>query len=219
MKRFLSLFFAFSLILSQLTTSFAEVSIDSKTVLPSDVSILSKQLNSTPIQLNDGSYFIPDNRLSTLSKLQKETNLARSNGLISPQSNGVVLYGYAVKTQPIYTPSGYTCTVQATAYVKVIYEYSVYRFLECQSVNWTASGTSAYTVNPSNGNYNISGDGRYLNVAGAFNLETSVSVSAGPSFNLAGWSLGASIGGNIIVRRFEYPTFQFDGNYSGAIIH
>lgn len=219
MKKLLSVVLIFSMIISTLGFSFAESSNNIQSSLSRNISTISKELKSQPVQLNDGSFFIQDNRPETLNKINKENAAAKLNGTISPLSTGVIQYGYVIKTHSVPTPSGHSCTVQSTSYVKAVFEYSVYRFLECQSVNWTAYGSSFYSVNPTNGNYNISGAGRYLNVAGAFNVETSISISAGPSFGAAGWSVGASVGGNVIVRKWVIKEFTFDGNYPGAILN
>lgn len=219
MKKLLSVVLIFTMLVSTLGFSFADSSNNAQVTLNRNLSIMSNELKSNPVPLNDGSFFIQDNRPETLNKVNRENRAAKSNGTISPLSNGVIQYGYVIKTQSVPSPSGHTCTVQSTSYVKAIFEYSVYRFLECQSVNWTAYGSSFYSVNPTNGNYNISGSGRYLNIAGAFNVETSISISAGPSFGAAGWSVGASVGGNVIVRKWVIKEFTFDGDYPGALLN
>lgn len=224
MKNFLSMLLIFTLSFILIGgSSFAESNLNlnknTETSLYEDAKLLSDELNSKPIKLNDGSYFVPDNRPSTLLKASKDRQLAVKSGLITPYSSGTIQYGYVFKDFNVATPSGYSCTVRSTSYVKTIYEYNVYRFLECQSVQWSAFGSSSYSVNPTGGNYNISGSGRYLEISGAFNVETTVSYSTSVSFGAAGWSVGGSVGSNYIVRKWVTPRFTFDGNYAGAILH
>ncbi len=166
-------------------------------------------MNSKPKIIGNNAYFILDNRDEIAERVKKENEENRSSGTIR--------YGYVIKTHEIDAPKGETCIVKSSAYVKTIYEQHVYRFLDCQSVTWSAFGSNSYSVNPSNGNYYIEGDGRYLNVSGDFNIETCVSHSTSASFGALGWSIGGSVGGEIIIRKWVVKTFEFDGNHLEVI--
>ncbi len=173
---------------------------------------MAKEMNSHVIELNDGGYFIPDNRKTALEKSLKETK----DYNLENRSEGIIQYGYVVRGHVVPAPRGEKCIVRSTAYVKVIYEQHVYRFLDCQSVNWTAEGTNQYDVKPSQGNYHIEEGGKKLVVSGAFNVETTVSTSVSTSFGACGWSIASSVGGETIIRKFVVKSFKFDVDYENA---
>ena len=217
MKKLLSISIVCLLIFSVSTSTVFADSIDAPSIknniFTSDILEMASELNSTPIILDDGSIFIPDNRPSTLELLREE-----QSEYISPSSSGTIEWGYVVKSFYVPAPASNTCKVKCVSHVKVIHEASVFRFLECQSVQWMPDGSSIYSVNPSSGNYNIQSSGRYLNVYGYFNVEATVSGSLAGSYTAAGWSVSAGIGSNIIVRKSVSLSYRFDGNYGSSIL-
>lgn len=170
---------------------------------------VSNKLNSKPVKLNEKTFFIPDNRPSTLMKIRLE----EKDNPKSVRSSGYVQYGYVYAFEDVATPQTMSCEVRLSSYVKAVYEYNVYRFLTAEDPSITAEGNSDYSCNPNSGNARISGTGgRYLNLDGAFNVETTIYPSAGVSYGVLGWSFNVSAGGEYHLRKWVRIKSEIDGN-------
>ncbi len=173
-------------------------------------------LHSEIIKIDEGLYFIVDNRQITNARVRKEMGLSNETNII-PKSNGKIVYGYLYCDKPVQTPTAFSCTVRGRAYVKAIFEYGTFRFLDCTEVSWSAMGSNVFNVDNGEGAFHIDNYGKYLVIEGAFNVSTDVPIGIGTGGNLAGWEIDFSTGKTIHLRKWVRVRHEFNGDNIGRL--
>lgn len=173
-------------------------------------------LHSDIIKIDEGLYFIVDNRQITNVRVRKEMGLSDKTNII-PKSNGKIVYGYLYCDKPVQTPTAFSCIARGRAYVKAIFEYGTFRFLDCTEVSWSAMGSNVFNVDNGEGAFHIDNYGKYLVIEGAFNVSTDVPKEIGTGGNLAGWEIDFSTGTTIHLRKWVRVRHEFNGDNIGRL--
>lgn len=221
MKRYLVFVLTMIIILGSITTVFADGGNGNGNGKPlNEVALeMANKYKTTPIKIDDTTYFIKapigdsaelaNNRTMT-SSATVDTELASNGAVIS---SAIVDTGYILKRLvPYNDPTFY---VDQQVGVKVVYEYGVYRFLECYGSEIFPGGSGTFSVASGVPITTISDGGRYLTAQNSGQVTGVIYPSVSANFLFMGFTVGT--GYNVVKNIFV--EYTYDGDYIGAILH